>query len=186
MITKRLGLWRMLGIIAALLLWSSSAASQTNTKSDDAKVEIWRQLTSHHDRTPTRAALEEISPEARRHLARIALDEKLLPLHRHRALDALGAGWADQKTLATYTEYIAKSQDSLARYRAIKLSARHLGALAMPLLSAHTEAEDALVREAVIQSLITLKTPESHTHLDAMLEREKLPRLRSLIEEARR
>lgn len=186
MMIKRLGLWHMLGIGAALLLWSPSATAQATTTREDAEVAIWRQLTGHHDRAPERAALEEITPDARRHLARIALDENLLPLHRHRALDALGAGWADQKTLATYTEYIAKSQDSAARYRAIKLATQHLDALAMPLLSAHTEAEDDLVREAVIQSLIALKTTESRKHLDAMLAREKLPRLRSLIEEAKR
>ena len=179
-----------LGALAcALPAWAqalpeSGASDAPRARATSGKDAIHLLLGARHE-LPERALFERASKTAESDLLQIADDASVFPMHRYRALQALGAYWPSDRSFALYTKvYNTSPEGSMVRHRMLMLFGAHFGARGIDILRAALVNADVQIRRTAVEALVEAGTDEARAAIREAAERESDEALRARMKYA--
>lgn len=171
---------------ACVSLMAPTAASAQGDEAEqrterDQRADLKLLLSAHHD-LPDKHLFLKASPDARALLLELARDASQFKLHRYRALEALGAYWADDEVFELYARLLAGKGDVLLKHRVMMFAAAAFGDRSVPLISPYSHDADVQLRMTAAEALIRVNTETSRAALRAALGQEDEPMVRRRIE----
>ena len=172
-----LALTLMLGVSAlphAASAQAPPARTKAAAKPERARIQLL--LSAHHE-LPDRALFEGASDQARAHLLDFATDLDVFPLYRYRALEALGAYYADDQVLRLYASVLKDAGSERAQHRVMLLAARFFGDQATGLLTPFLSDKNIQLRITAVEALALIHSETSRAMLRAAASSEPDPGL---------
>lgn len=147
-------------LIVCALLGAASPALAQDRGNTPAPVTVTQEraalgvLLAAHHKTPSKEAFEATSKRAAELLESMAAQADLMPAHRARALDALGAYYPNARVRLLFAGVVtnADTPEGL-RHSAMLLGARHFGADFVPTLVTQLGVQDVQLRYTAVEAL---------------------------------
>ena len=141
--------------------------------------EALKVLLSAHHGLPAKIEFDRVSDNARGHLLDFATDMGMFPMHRYRALEALGMHYRDDQVLSLYEKVLLGSQGELAQHRVMMMAATFFGSDAVRIISPLIKHDDLQLRKTASSALLIVGDEAAMAAIRGAYEVEPDPTLRA-------
>lgn len=150
------------------------------------RASIGQMLAMYH-KTPSKQAFDAVSKRAPELLLGFATQADLMPAHRSRALDALGAYYPDARVRMVFANIATTAQNPTGlRHDAMLLGARYFGKDFVPTLSTTLSDSDLQIRYTAVEALANIGDPTALASIKKALSVETSTFVRKRMEDALR
>ncbi len=180
---KKLILCVILGVATPALAQDQGNLPAPTTLAKE-RASIGQLLAAYHE-TPSKQAFEAASGRAASILETLATQSDLMPAHRARALDALGAYYPNARVRLLFAGVVsgAATPEGL-RHSAMMLGARHFGADFVPALTPALTASDVQLRFTAVEALARIGGDLARAEIKKAMAGEKSSFVRERMERA--